>query len=119
MIPYQLMPSSSDTRHQVVVLASKADQPGKITLRCATWNRNVMHPGFQGWIKEFYPFVTDVEYERFAQEEMLEAEASGNASVIEQVLVSTVVFKANFFSRRCTEGILYETQIETFTVQFT
>ncbi len=46
-----------------------------------------MYPWFQGWVEEFYPLLSYMEYKRIAQKQMLQAETGSHTTEIKQVPV--------------------------------
>lgn len=49
------------------------------------WERDVMYPRLQAGVEELLPLLPDVQDQRPAQEQVAQAETSGNATEVEEV----------------------------------
>jgi len=65
-----------------------------------------MNPRFEGRIKEFDPFITNVEDQGTTEKEMLESEAGCYTTIVEKILEGAMILKRYLFGRRSAQCIL-------------
>ena len=82
-LKHLLFPACTSPQNNIIPRATGlTNQPGLLEVR-VDWY--VVDPGLEGRIEKLEPLVTDVEHERLAHEQVLEAEAGSHAAEVEQI----------------------------------
>jgi hypothetical protein len=66
-----------------------------LDIRQVLLDRDVMHPGLHGRVEKLQPFITNMEHQGVAQEQMLEAKTGGHTSEVEKISGNKDMYRFN------------------------